>query len=142
MSSKLGQLFSVPLSQPSGRQQKKEHIISGQQFTPLFGTSRVAVQTLSLCLPLCTNHRVYADEEEKKKKKDYPCVLYVTGVCIHAHVPRSFVTPFFCSLRCSITRVHFVYVYIKKYCYCHCYYQLSPDVVTSVVIKQRSLGIR
>lgn len=62
-------------------------------YKPPFGTSRVAVQTLSLCLPLCTNHRVvYADEEGIRK--DYPCVLYVTGVCNHAHVPRSFVMPF------------------------------------------------
>lgn len=94
MSSKLGQLFSVPLSQPSGRQQKKEHIISGQQFTPLFGTSRVAVQTLSLCLPLCTNHRVYADEEEKKKKKIiracYTLQVYVYMLMFHVHLSRHF----------------------------------------------------
>lgn len=77
-----------------------------------------------------------------KKKKIRACatlMVYVYLLMFHVDLSRHF---YFRSLRCSINRVHFVLYIRMQYCYCHCYYQLSPDVVTSVAITQRSLDIR
>lgn len=142
MSSKLGQLFQFRCpSHRDGSRRRNISQVANSLHTVIWNESRRCTNTFSV-----SNHfaQTTGSTLTKKKKKKriiracYTLHVYVYMLMFHVHLSRHL----FCSLRCSITRVHFVYVYMKKYCYCHCYYQLSPDVVTSVAIKQRSLGIR